>query len=372
LGDQPAFSPDGTLVAMPIHNAVGVFEVATGRRLLHQEGMPEGFLEAAAWSPTGDRMVTGHNDGEVRVWDAATGKLIWHKVLAHPIGVHGRNAGPVFVAFSDDGRSIVVAGRRDDPIRYSGGIVAVHDAADGSLLRVADHKTIRWGALATDGRTVVVGTSYGSWNDMHLLGVEVGNGQTRWTNPPEDQRAGFVQLAGMLFQPGSSSLEVAIRDGNVVRLDALTGREQRRFLADGRTSEQLKAGRPKEPGMFTAAFSTDGRTMASSSGESVCVWDVEAGLMRRRIQHPNAHGCFLALTPDGKTVATSGVMYAGDAGQDEILLYNTDTGDNVLSLEPNGDRSHLMVFSPDGNKLLSGFNRGTAIVWDVSRPRAKE
>ena len=43
-GDRPAFSPDGTLVAMPIQNAVGIFEVATGRRLHHEERTPEGEL----------------------------------------------------------------------------------------------------------------------------------------------------------------------------------------------------------------------------------------------------------------------------------------------------------------------------------------
>jgi WD40 repeat protein len=33
-GQRPAFSPDGTLVAMAIENAIGLFEVSTGRRLL--------------------------------------------------------------------------------------------------------------------------------------------------------------------------------------------------------------------------------------------------------------------------------------------------------------------------------------------------
>jgi WD40 repeat protein len=366
-GDRPAFSTDGTLVAMAIHNTVAIFEVETGRRLHHDEPMPDGFLESAAWSPAGDRIVTGHGDGGVRVWDAETGKLAWHKTLAPPVGVHGRNARPTSVAFSRDGRHVVAAGRRDDPIRYNGGIVAVYDAELGLFLSEVDRETIRWGTLAPDGRMVVVGTSNGSWDDTHLVGVEVYTGQTRWTNPPEEQRAGFVQLAGMQFQPGSTSLGVAMKDGNVILLDALTGLERRRFLADGRTPEQQRAGRPANPGMFTAAFSIDGRTMVSSSGESVCVSDLEAGTLRRRIPYPNPHGCYLALSADSKTIATSEVNYVGDPGQDKIRLYDAETSDLVLVLEPGDDRSHVLEFSPDGRKLLAGFHRGTTIIWDVRR-----
>jgi len=375
-GDRPAFSPDGTLVAMAIENAVGIFDVRTGRRLHHDQRTPGGYLGAAAWSSSGDRIVTGHSDGEVRVWEATTGKLLWHTVLAPAIGVHGQNAGPAFVAFSRDGRHVVVAGRRDDPVHYSGGIVAVYDAATGVLEREAAQKPIRWAALAPDGRMVVVATSNGSWDDTHFVGVEVVTGRTRWTNPSQEQPAGFVQLAGMQFQTNSPFLEAAIRDGNVIRFNALTGREQRRFLADARTPEQQKAGRPRNPDLFTAAFSADVRTMVSSSDEWVCVWDVEAGTLRRRIRDSNAHGCFLTLSPDGKTVATSQVLYAGDVGEDKIRLYDTETGEPVLTLEPVDDRADVLSFSPDGTKLFTGFQRGTANVWDVRRgqgaPSAKE
>jgi WD40 repeat protein len=175
-------------------------------------------------------------------------------------------------------------------------------------------------------------------------------------------------MAGMQFQPNSPFLEAAMRDGNVIRFNALTGREQRRFFVDGRTPEQQKAGRPRTADLlFTAAFSADVRTMVSSSNEWVCVWDVEAGTVRRRIRYPNAHGCFLTLSPDGKTVATSEVPYAGDIGGDKIRLYDTETGEPVLTLEPVDDHASVLSFSPDGTKLFTGFHRGSAMVWDVRR-----
>ena len=65
-GYPPAFSRDGAVVAMPILNSLAFFDVRAGRRLHHVEGMPEGELIAASWSPSGDRIVTGHGDGGVR------------------------------------------------------------------------------------------------------------------------------------------------------------------------------------------------------------------------------------------------------------------------------------------------------------------
>ncbi len=265
---------------------------------------------------------------------------------------------------------MVVAGWRDDPVKYNGGIVAVYDAATGTLEREADCQTIRWAAWRTDGRMVVVGTSHGAWDDTHLVGIEVETGRTRWTNPPAEERAGFVQLAGMQFPSDSPLLEVAMRDGNVVRFNALTGREQRRFLADGRTPDKRGAARSMSADMFTAAFSSDGRTMVSSSGESVCVWDVDAGTLRRRIRQSGTDACYLALAPDGKTVATSELTYAGKIGDDRIRLYDVDSGEPVLTLEPADDRAHVLAFSPDGTKLLTGLSRGSLIVWDVRRGQA--
>jgi WD40 repeat protein len=366
-GKQPAFSPDGNLVAMPIGNAVGLFEVATGRRRHHDASTPVWYLESAASSPSGDRIVTGHHDGFVRVWDAATGKLNWHKLLAPVISRDGWNAGPAFVGFSRDGQLVVAAGRRDDPVKYENGIVAVYEADSGKTVREVVQKEIRWAALAPDGRMVVVATSNGAYGDTHFIGVEIANGRTRWINPPEDQRVGFYPVAGMQFEAKRPYFTTALKGGELIRFNALTGHEQRRFLADWRTPEQQKAKRPREPDLWEAVFSLDGRTLVSCQMEWIYVWEVESGAMRRKFRHPHQHGCHLALAPDGRTLATSDLRYSGDLGEDTIRFFDIETGKPVLALEPGDDRASVMVFSPDGKRLLTGFNRGSGIVWDVRR-----
>jgi WD40 repeat protein len=105
-GRPVAFSSDGQLVALPEQNTVAIFEVATGRRLHHDASTPVGRVGAVGWSPSGDRVVTGHSDGFVRVWDAATGKLIWHKLLAPIVSLGGQAAAPSFVGFSRDSKRV--------------------------------------------------------------------------------------------------------------------------------------------------------------------------------------------------------------------------------------------------------------------------
>jgi WD40 repeat protein len=367
-GRRPTFSPDGNLLAMPIDNTVGLFEVSTGRRLHHDETTPVGYVVSAAWSPSGDRVVVGNADGFIRVWDAATGKLIWHKLLSPVISRTGWNAHPAFVSFSRDGDLVVAAGRRDDPVKYDNGIVAIYEATSGRSLLEVPQKEIRWAALAADARMVVIATSNGSFGDTHFIGIEVATGKTRWANPRQDERVGFNPLAGMRFEGSSPWFQAALRRGEVIRFNALTGHDQSRFLADWRTEQQKIARQPREPDMWQATFSTEGRTLVSSQMEWIYVWDVESHTMRRKIRHPHEHGCDLTLAPDGRTLATSDIRYVGDPGDDTIRIYDIETGEQSLNLDPGDDRAQLMAFSPDGKRLFTGFSRGSGIVWDVRRP----
>jgi WD40 repeat protein len=363
LGNRPAFSPDGALVAMPLENSAGLFEVETGRRLHHDGATPVGRVVSAAWSPSSDRVVTGHADGFVRVWEAAAGKLVWHRLLP-PRNRTSENALPVFVGFSRDGRLVVAAGRKGDQIGDSNGIIATYEAASGRTLREVAFGPIARAALTPDGRMLVVATSQGIVNDTRFHGVDLGTGRIRWTIPPGDDQGLFPTVAAMQFRSGSPLVEVAMLDCRVVRLNALTGREQRRSLADARTPEQKAGGCLAE--FWEGTFSPDGRILAGwGSGGWICAWDVETGALRGRISPPS--GCRMALAPDGRTLATADIPDSDNLGQDTIRLIDVVTGRHVLALQPRDDRAVVLSFSPDGTRLFTGFERGTAIIWDVRR-----
>jgi WD40 repeat protein len=161
-------------------------------------------------------------------------------------------------------------------------------------------------------------------------------------------------------------LESATNDGHVIRFNALTGREIRRFRVDGRPPEERDA-LPDRPALLRATFSADGRTLGTIAREWVYLWDVESGALRREIQLSHPDGGTLALSPDGRTLAIATGPYPEDA----IRLVDVETGKEGLVLRPVDKGPRLMIFSPEGNRLFSGFDRGSGIVWDVSQTPAK-
>ena len=365
----PAFSPDGTLVATPNGNSIELFEVSTGRRLHDDPSTQARYVACVAWSPAGDRIVTGHHNGFVRLWDATAGKLLWHKLVApaiDPIVVYPWTGS---VGFSADGKLVFAAAHRMDWITHEFGFIVFYEAGTGRTVREIrwKEKPIRWAALAPDGRMLVVGSD-GSQGSTQFSGIESEAGRTRWTNPPEDQTFGFYPAVGLRFVANSHWFLAALRDGNVIRLNCLTGHEQRRFLADWRTPQQKNAGRPSDPSLHQATFSPDGRTLVSSHNEWLYVWDVESGTMRRQIRRRYPHGCYVALAPDGRTLATSDINLAGDPGEDTIRIFDIESGQQVLALEPDAGRADVMAFSPDSNRLYTNSAR-SGTIWDVRPER---
>jgi WD40 repeat protein len=356
-GSRPEFSPDNKLVAMSIGNTIGLFEVATGRRLHHSELTPEGSVVSADWSPAGDRLVTGHSDGGVRVWETSAGKLVWHQLLAPVISRSGWNARPEFVAFSADGFRIIVAGRRDDPVNCETGIVAIYEPKKGLPVRRIFQREIGQAALSADRKVVVATTSEGT----EFVGIEVETGRTLYKTPAEGVPGGFDEICALQFHPTSSTLMLADRNGDVIQFEGLNGSEQRRFVADFRTPEQLQAARPRPPDMWRGVFSADCRLLITSAAEFIYLWDVPTGKLTRKFRHRHAYGCLVAISPDGKTFATS------DYGEDPIRLYAVETGEQIMTFEQKDNRTAVLKFSPDGTKLFAGYYRGSAEIWDARR-----
>src|SRR5262249_34052516 len=97
-----AFSPDGTkLAARSGDGAVRVWDVGTGKRLLHFPDAHTDCVDSVAYSPDGRLILSGSREGSVRMWDAGSCKQI-HKYLTA--------GGPVRVAFSPDGKTVGAGG----------------------------------------------------------------------------------------------------------------------------------------------------------------------------------------------------------------------------------------------------------------------
>lgn len=164
------YSPDGTLIATAGDEKVLVWDAATGEPVQTLKGHTKN-VRSVAWGPDGEHIVSGSDDGGLRVWEIATGdtKLVLEE-----------HQGPVrSVAFSPDGTSIA-SSSEDETIRIWS---AVTGLCTKELIGHRSHVySIAW---SPDGNRIVSGSADASllvWDVETAESLLELEGQEGWVN----------------------------------------------------------------------------------------------------------------------------------------------------------------------------------------------
>jgi WD40 repeat protein len=92
-----AQSPDKQLVAVANGTAITILDAASQKELRRFQGHTA-KVNAVAFSPDGRRLASGAQNGQINMWDHATGRLLWTFKGPQPV---------LSVQFSMDGKMLI-------------------------------------------------------------------------------------------------------------------------------------------------------------------------------------------------------------------------------------------------------------------------
>lgn len=153
----------------------------------------------------------------------------------------------------------------------------------------------------------------------------------------------------MAFSPDGKTLASASGDGTIILWD---------FGSRQRPGEPLTA---HQGPVLSLAFSPDGTTLASGSDDkSIILWDVKKRQPRIRLAEPCSAVLSLAFSPDGTTLA-AGTL------EENIIFWEAATGQPIGTPLNRHDAAVLsLAFSPDGKTLASSSQDRSVLLWDLA------
>lgn len=307
---QHAVSPDASrlVVAEGLH--LRLFDLATGieRPRFDSHRSP---IACMAYSPDGNRLASGGNDGQLLLWDTQLGRVAGH-FDGHLSVVYG-------LAFSGDGKRLISGGRDGfirlwdsesmNPIALLGqhemAIFDVAIAADGSRMgAVAADGTARlWDAdgketLRIKGlRGVELSLAFSPDGEaVATAGKELQLWRTEDGKELHDWREFKSPLTCLAFSPDGGALAVGEMNRRVTLFEVASG--EKLFSLDGHLGRVLDL-----------AFDPSGKRIAtiSSGSNLVRLWSAGDGRLLDELEGYESLPMSIAFSPDGKHIAVGGL-----------------------------------------------------------------
>lgn len=359
-----AISPDGQVVCAPLENTLGLWSTATGESLLAEVPSHTTYVTGVSHLTGGNSIVTIGGD-TVRVWSAATGQQTWSRRFGAEAYVNA-------LAVSPDGALLAAGGRTD----HGETAVRIYHSATGEERHVIPMSRKKWYvnqvramAFAPDGQTLAVVRDRPKESNTYDLDIfDVATGERL----KEIACGFFAGVRPVAFTKDGGALYTIGHQDAVVNLwDATTGAPRRLFTAI-KPAAEAPGGKPRKPYVSDAAFAPDLKTLVTSQGRELIVWDIARGEAIAALSSgATEHGGNIALSLDGRWLAMTDLNYAGDPGSDAVRLFDMNSRRMVATLDSGQGRPSSFAFSPDGSRLVTGMNDGTTLVWDLAAAASK-
>jgi WD40 repeat protein len=278
----------------------------------------QGIIYDAVFSRDGQFLITGDENGSLRVWETASGKI--QKEFEFGTTLWDLNTSP-------DGQWLSVA-RNDD-------IVSLLDLTDlgKKPYDIKRSSAVFTAVFSPDSTWLAIGESNGDvivWNIPRRY----------YLKGPQHLDEVYV----IAFSPDSQWVASGGADSTVRLAQTVTGQEKY-ALHHGDWVEDI-------------AFSPDGSWFAVASDDNrVWVWDTATGNEKLRLRHDNFVQ-EVKVSADGQWIAATGFDRS-------VRIWDAVSGSQMM-LVPLDAAGSALGFNPDATRLAIGDQQGNTSIWDIS------
>ncbi len=328
-------------------------------------------------SDDGKRILSSAGDNTLRLWDYDSASTL--RLFRSPKGSISSQGlshdGNYVAAIFSDGNAVIWAVEGLAPISAR----IIHDFTINSIV---------W---SPDGQSVLTSANEGGGGSAVLSDIETGNPLYRLP-APDDSLPIAKRMNNALFTPDGNGIVTADDLGRIRLWRASTGDPVRtigslpegysanwavitpdsKYVVVARYSgvsvfdfaatdgKEVRAFNAPGASLYTVAISPDGKLVATGTADGrVMIWDFETGklLFERREDRSEINA--VNFSPDSKHLVTS-------SNDKTVRTFSTETGATELLLAGHDDLVLWATYSGDGLRIISGGFDATVKVWDAN------
>jgi WD40 repeat protein len=321
---EAVFSPNGNLVATGADNGIAQIWDSTSEKTIGTLPISTDVSAKAVFSANATKLASvGGWDKDLTLWNVANGSAITSLKHERPV---------INLVFSADGSELATS-MSDANVAYVWDV----DAEPPALVAELDGHTgtVDCAAFSPEGKYIVTGSYDGTarvWNARSGNQIALLKGHSG-------------AIYGVSYSRDGTSIVTASQDTTAAVFDSKSG-------------ERISILRGHQNVVTKAAFSPNGKEVVTASKDLTArLWDADSGTNVAVLDH-NGEVTSAEFSPDGKIVVTASADYTAK-------LWDAATG-RLLTVLQHSDAVSNASFSPDGTRIVTSSNDNTLRLWDAA------